>query len=273
MSGWLSSAAPRPLRAASASLLRSATPRPRHVLRCIPLAPGRPDRPSNGPPSPAAAAAAAAPPPLPQPPAQAHHLPRPRPARPGPLARRRGQQQAAGQDPPLRAAERGQTAHRIGSPRPVGRVPSFRPSPPLPPVPYRSAAAEAARPAAPPRRRTSTRPPARPYNGPAARPPRPHNGPAAGPGRARPLDTAAALPCRPRAGRDGLGIGHSGGDTLRQPGSPRPGSARVRQGEGAMPAGKSACVGAEELVHGQLVRRRGPLCQTGKTKVAPWDEG
>lgn len=234
MSGWLSSAAPRPLRAASASLLRSATPRPRHVLRCIPLAPGRPDRPSNGPPSPPAAAAAAAAEPPPQPPAQAHHLPRPRPGRPGPLARRRGQQQASGQDPPPRAAERGQTAHRIGSPRPVGRVPSFRPSPPLPPVPYRSAAAEAARPAAPPGRRTSARPPSHPHNGRAARAPRPHNGPAA---RERARGAPGRWAARPH-GHDGPGgagrRGHSHGERLRAPGSP---GVAVREREGAMPRG------------------------------------
>lgn len=264
MSGRLSSAALRPLRAASASLLRSATPRPRHVLRCIPLAPGRPDRPSNGPPSPPAAAAAAAAAPPPQPPAQAHHLPRPRPGRPGPLARRRGQQQAAGHDPPPGAAERGQTAHRLGSPRPVGRVPSFRPSPPLPPVPYRSAAAEAARPAAAPGRRTFASPPARTTAAPPALPARttaPPRGPRGqgAPGRWAPRWLGLGGP-----GQGGTGSG-TATETGTGTGSGRPGSLALpapvcARGTGRCPRGTrrvwEPCVGAEDR---QVVRRRAPL--------------
>lgn len=177
MSGRLSSASPRPLWAAAASPRRSATPSARRVLRRIPPAPGRPDTVSLGPPSPPAAAAAAAAAPPPQPPAQAHHLPRPRPGRPGPLARRRGQQKAAGQGPPPRAAEREQTAHRGAVPAPPAAsrrsAPPRRRSPPLPlRVPVRSPrppalrlgplAAGAERRRARPRRRPATaqRPPA-----------------------------------------------------------------------------------------------------------------
>lgn len=164
MSGRLSSASPRPLWAAAASPRRSATPSARRVLRRIPPAPGRPDTVSLGPPSPPAAAAAAAAAPPPQPPAQAHHLPRPRPGRPGPLARRRGQQKAAGQGPPPRAAEREQTAHRGAVPAPPAAsrrsAPPRRRSPPPPPPRPRALPASARTSPRPARRgrRAATRP-------------------------------------------------------------------------------------------------------------------
>lgn len=164
MSGRLSSASPRPLWAAAASPRRSATPSARRVLRRIPPAPGRPDTVSLGPPSSPAAAAAAAAAPPPQPPAQAHHLPRPRPGRPGPLARRRGQQKAAGQGPPPRAAEREQTAHRGAVPAPPAAsrrsAPPRRRSPPPPPPRPRALPASARTSPRPARRgrRAATRP-------------------------------------------------------------------------------------------------------------------